>query len=406
MMRDYFIFSSVFMVTLLSCAGIALPYPVLAPLFMDGQLNGLNSFMSFSPEILLGMALAIYPLGIVIGGSFIGALSDSYGRKKVLILTLLISIIGYVITAYAIVSEDYMLFILARFFTGLCEGNISIARAIALDLGKTIDKTRAMSLISAAGFLGWLIGPLSGGYLAEYGSDTPFIAAAIAIFVCMLFVIVFIKETHQVKNTQNFMTLLRTNNSLHLLQLPNIKRIFIFQFIFTMGLNAFYEFYPVWLVTNRNAMPSDIGQITAIMTISMTLASLLLVTRLKNTFGMHAMLITSLVLTALLMFLLPLTDTNIMISLFALTGITIAIYNGLLPVFASDINPDTGNGALMGLLTVTFCIANVVISLLGSLVLKSNPTFPLYLGSVLVMLSALLLGRFLSTRNHLKLKTA
>ena len=45
--RDHLVFASVLMVTLLSCAGIALPYPIMAPLFMDGQVNGLNSFMSF-----------------------------------------------------------------------------------------------------------------------------------------------------------------------------------------------------------------------------------------------------------------------------------------------------------------------------------------------------------------------
>jgi DHA1 family tetracycline resistance protein-like MFS transporter len=393
--KDYLVFASVLMVTLLSCAGIALPYPILAPLFMGGQVNGLNSFMGISPEMLMGMALAVYPLGIFIGGTFIGALSDSYGRKKILTLTLFISILGYLLSAYAIVKEQYLLFVFTRFFTGLCEGNLSIARAIALDLGNTIDKTRSMSLISAASFLGWLIGPLAGGYLAVYGAEVAFEAAAGAIAFCMIFVMLVIRETHQVVNDKPFLTLIKSHNSLHLLRIPNVFNIFVFQLMFTLGLNAFYEFYPVWLVMERNYVSSDIGEITAIMTICMTLASVILVTRLKRTFGIQPMLIGGMLTTAVLLAVIPFTEAMPMIVIFALTGVSIAIYNGLLPVFASDINQDVGSGALMGLLTVTFCIASTIIALVGSFALKLHPAMPLYLGSSLVIVSTVLLIRFI-----------
>ena len=45
LMKDYWVFGSVLLVALLSSAGNAMPYPILAPLFMDGQVNDLNSFM-------------------------------------------------------------------------------------------------------------------------------------------------------------------------------------------------------------------------------------------------------------------------------------------------------------------------------------------------------------------------
>ena len=403
--KDYLVFGAVLLVTLLSCAGIALPYPILAPLFMDGVSNGLNSFMGYSPEWLLGVALAIYPLGIFIGGSFIGALSDVYGRKKVLIHTLLISIIGYLITAWAIVTESYLLFIAARFFTGLCEGNVSIARAIALDLGESIDKTRAMSLISASTFLGWLIGPLAGGYLAEYGPEVAFEAGAIAIVFCMLFVMLVVKETHKVETNESLLTLVKSHNSLHLLKIPGVRAIFYFQLMFTLGLNAFYEFYPVWLVVARDYTPGGIGETTAIMTITMTLTSLLLVTKLKRIFGMKSSLITGMLICVVAMGILPMTQDGMMITLFALTGIGIAIYNGLLPVYASEANPDVGNGSLMGLLTVTFCIANTIIALIGSQALKFGADVPLLLGSALVLVSSLMLARYLFSNQVLTAKS-
>ncbi|WP_299004245.1 MFS transporter [uncultured Shewanella sp.] len=393
-MKAYWVFASVLLVTVLSTAGIALPYPILAPLFMGDQANELNQFMAISPELLLGFSLAIYPLGIFIGGSFIGALSDTYGRKKLLVYTLIISVLGYFLTAYAITSEDYLLFIFARLVTGLCEGNLSIARAIALDLAEKIDKTRAMSLIAAASFLGWLVGPLAGGYLAQYGAEVAFQVAGIAVLLCLFFVMLVITETHRVIQNQSFLFLLKSNNSLVLLKQPTILSIFIFQFIFCLGLNAFYEFYPVWLLVERGYESSMIGETTAIMTFSMMLASVLVVTKLKRFFGLLPTIITALICSALLLGILPLFSGTSMVVLFALTGVTIAIYNGLLPVYTSEVNRHVGNGALMGLLTVTFCIANAVMAIFGSLVLTISIAFPMYLGAILIGLSSLLVIKF------------
>lgn len=128
-------------VTLLACMGLSLPYPVLTPLFIDAPVSSLNSYAGFSGETLLTTLLAIYPLGIFIGSSFIGALSDRFGRRKVLANTLIICFLGYLVSAYALYIGDYLLLLISRFLTGITEGNISIARAIALDIGQSSSKT-------------------------------------------------------------------------------------------------------------------------------------------------------------------------------------------------------------------------------------------------------------------------
>ena len=114
--------SVVMLISFLGTAGIALPYPVLAPYFIDYPGNELTRFLGIEPKILLGIALAVYPLGMLIGGSFIGALSDLYGRRRLLILTLIGTAVSYMFTAYAVNIHSFVLFILARFFAGICEG--------------------------------------------------------------------------------------------------------------------------------------------------------------------------------------------------------------------------------------------------------------------------------------------
>ena len=100
-------------------------------------------------------------------------------------------------------------------------------------------------------------------------------------------------------------------------------------------------------------------------------------------------------MAAVLMAVVTLFSGTIMVVAFALTGVGVAIYNGLLSVYVSDMNQDVGNGALMGLLTVTFCIGNSIIAIIGSFVLKILPSAPMILGSGLIVLSSILMVKYL-----------
>ena len=163
---------AVMLVSLLGTAGVALPYPVLSPYFLDpDNVNDLTHFLGLPPKLLLGVLLSLYPLGLIVGSSVIGALSDVYGRKPLLIISLVAAALGYGLTGYAAAIESYPLFALARFLTGICEGNIAVSRAVALELHPVINRTRAISLLYATNYAGWLIGPLSGGYLMALGVD-------------------------------------------------------------------------------------------------------------------------------------------------------------------------------------------------------------------------------------------
>jgi MFS family permease len=97
---------SVMLVVLFSSAGIALPYPVLAPLFLN-EVSPLTTFADLPSKILLGIILAIYPLGVILGSSVLGAASGIYGRKKTLIITLILTAVSYVLSALAVMAESF-----------------------------------------------------------------------------------------------------------------------------------------------------------------------------------------------------------------------------------------------------------------------------------------------------------
>ncbi|MFT6206265.1 MAG: putative MFS family arabinose efflux permease [Colwellia sp.] len=381
---------SVMLVVLFSSAGIALPYPVLAPLFLN-EVSPLTTFADLPSKILLGIILAIYPLGVILGSSVLGAASGIYGRKKTLMITLVLTAVSYVLSALAVMAESFLLLILARFVTGIFSGNISIAKAIAVDLSPTLDKTHTFSLVNATSYLGWLLGPLAGGLLAIYGLDTVFYFAAVAIIIALISVAYVLPAGNSKSNQPKikFSQLFSKQNSFALLANKKIRRIFLIYLLATLGLNAYYEFFPVWLVEKFDFSSLDIGYITVVITFFMTITSVFFVKQLKYLFGLKFGAIFGMVLMAVLFGLhLVLSATSVW-PIYAITGIAIAIFNGLLPVYISEKYADIEQGQLMGLITTTFSVANVLMALIGSALALFGAHWAILFGAVLLIIASI-----------------
>lgn len=381
---------SVMLVVLFSSAGIALPYPILAPLFLN-EISPLTTFAGLPSKILLGIILAIYPLGVILGSSVLGAASGIYGRKKTLIITLILTIISYVLSAFAVMAESFLLLILARFVTGVFSGNISIAKAVAVDLSPTLDKTYTFNLVNATGYLGWLLGPLAGGLLAIYGLDTVFYFAAIALIVALMSVTLLL-HADVIKPTVSkiqFLQLFSKQNSFALLNNDKIRRIFLIYLLATLGLNAYYEFYPVWLVEKFDFSSASIGYITVVLTLFMTITSVFFVKQLKHLLGLKFGAITGMALMALLFSLHPLLSMTSVWPIYAVTGVAIAIFNGLLPVYISEQYANIEQGQLMGLITTTFSVANVLMALIGSALALLGAHWAILFGAALLVVAAI-----------------
>ncbi|MCX7553764.1 MFS transporter [Marinicella sp. S1101] len=385
---------TVMLVSLLGTIGIALPYPVLAPYFIDYPANELTHFMGFHPKVLLGISLAIYPLGLLIGSIYIDALSDGFGRKKVLLITLCGSVVGYGLTAWAVYAESFVYFILARFLTGLCEGNISIARAIAAELHPAIDRTKALSMVYAATYTGWLLGPVIGGFLMVYGVAEVFLIAGLGMLLATILVLVLIaKDRAEDIDDMPLWQAIRQNNSLTLLKHVDIRPIFWFYFLYSMGLNAFYDFYPVWFVDYYQADGRIISLATVCLTVVMIIVSSTLVARIQAKFGEIKSILTGGLVLSVLLFIQPFGSYQQTFVIFAIIGGTIAMTNGMIPSYLSHYFGHLGQGKVMGLQTSTFCITNVIIATVGGFISILDSRWILLLGALLVFLSVLSLWR-------------
>lgn len=375
---------------LLSCIGISLPYPILAPYFIN-EINPLTTFHSLPPKFLLGVVLAVYPLGVLIGSSLIGAASDIFGRKRMLQITLFISAIGYIGSAYAFVEQSFLMLIITRFITGFCEGNISVAKAIATDLSPTLDKTTTFSLINATGYAGWLIGPLLGGFLAHLGIANVFFIAVGITFIA-LFSISVLLPTEQIINNKHssICRIISKQNSFVLLKNKSLLVIFTAYFLATLGLNAYYEFYPLFLTEQFEFKAKSIGLITVVVTSFMIICSIFVVKKIKQKIGLINGSILGLALLTACLFMHNIIPEQGLWPFYGVIGFCIAIFNGFIPVYISEKFSHLGQGQLMGLVTTTFSLANVIMALIGSAIAIISTTWAITLGAFLCLLATLL----------------
>jgi DHA1 family tetracycline resistance protein-like MFS transporter len=379
------------LIALLSVAGVSLPYPVLAPLFAASELNAFNHWLGLDPTLLLGIALAANPAGILLGSAVLGALSDQYGRKPVLALALVVAVIGYLLSALAIAYQQYLWFVLARFLTGLCEGSVSICRALAADLHPQIDRNKAIAWMNSALYAAWLVGPLVGGMTMHLGAYVPFALAAMAIVPCLVMVQLLLPTetpaTPELRLWQN----ISKNNSLQLLRQPELKWVIWAQFIYTLGLNAFYEFYPLWLVETQQFSGYEIGLITAALCVVMTFVSAIVMTKFGNRVDpLPAAVLAALVFSGCLAILPWLEGAPSWLWL-VLCGLPIPMVSAWFQVYCTATFAHFGNGRVMGLLTLLMCAGNLVIALVGALIAMAGAQYTLWLGAIFAAIAAWLL---------------
>jgi len=149
-------------------------------------------------EFTIGLMVGIFSLTQFLFTPVWGTLSDKYGRKKVLIISLAGSVVSNLLMALVFSGAlmSVFLFIFARGFAGAFAGNISAAQAVISDVTPHEERSRGMGLISAAFSLGFVFGPTVGGVLSEnFGYSFPvFISAGLSFTALMMAIFIF-KET-------------------------------------------------------------------------------------------------------------------------------------------------------------------------------------------------------------------
>jgi DHA1 family tetracycline resistance protein-like MFS transporter len=156
----------IFITVFIDLVGFGIVIPVL-PYYAEG-----TRFGATPREV--GLLFASYSIMQLVFAPVLGRLSDKYGRRPVLLVSILGTCVGFLILGFA--TTLWMLF-LGRIIDGISGGNISTAQAYIADVTTKENRAKGMGLIGAAFGLGFVFGPAIGGILSRWGINVPFLFA-------------------------------------------------------------------------------------------------------------------------------------------------------------------------------------------------------------------------------------
>src|SRR5260221_1580912 len=166
----------------------ALGYGIIIPiLYSYSKRFGLSDLGN-------GLLFSLFSLCQFLSTPVIGRLSDMYGRKPLLVISLIGTLISFVMMAFA---PSVLFLFIARALDGLTAGNIPVATAVISDTTKPEDRAKGFGLIGAAFGIGFVAGPAISAVTVGINSSLPFIIAAVVTAISVIMTWVYLPETNK-----------------------------------------------------------------------------------------------------------------------------------------------------------------------------------------------------------------
>lgn len=270
------IFATIF----LDLLGVGILVPVIP--FLVRQFD--------SDALTVGLLALCFSAAQFVCSPALGVLSDRYGRRPVLLLSLLGTALGYVM--FGMAGSLLMLF-LARLLDGATGGNISTAQAYIADITPPQDRAKNFGLVGAAFGLGFIIGPALGGLLAKISLSAPAYAAAVLTLMTVGFSYFFLPETLRPETRRTAAIGLTDLNpftqGLRALQRKELLPLMLAVFILNFAFSGLQTNFAVYTADKLGMGPEANAAVFAYIGVIAVLMQSVVVRRLSKRFSDHVL---------------------------------------------------------------------------------------------------------------------
>lgn len=360
---------------LIAFLGIGLIIPVMPTLMNELHISGSG----------VGYMVAVFAIAQLITSPISGRLVDTAGRKKMIVIGLVIFSASEFLFA---VGQSLPVLFGSRILGGISAAFIMPAvTAFIADITTMETRAKALGLMSAAISTGFIIGPGIGGFLAGIGTRVPFyFAGGLALFAAV-FSLIMLREPERPKAAPGEEEVK-----------PGFKRIFAKQYfiafviilILSFGLASFESIFSLFVDHKFGFTPTDIAIIITGSGIVGAVAQVLLFDKLSRMIGEKRLIFFSLIFSAVLVFLATFVTTY-----FAVLAVTIIIFVGfdlIRPAATSYLSKAAGNeqGFVGGMNSMFTSIGNIFGPIVGGRLFDIDVDYPFYFGAAVLLIGVLL----------------
>ncbi len=350
-----------FSVVVLDLVGFGIVVPILP--FYAGKYG--------ADGTTLGILLTCYSAMQFLFSPVWGKLSDKIGRKKVLLITMVGSVLGLLILGLA---KSLALLFIGRIVSGIFAANISVASAFVTDVTTTENRAKGMGMIGAAFGIGFILGPAIGGILSVYGYSVPVLLAAGLGAINVVYALFRLGESHPVKHEGP------TVSRAAVLEVPLVRKLCILNFLFTLGVNQLETVFAFFMADRFNYDARHVAYVLVLMAFIMVAIQGGMIKRLVMRFGEKRLVTVGSILLAIAFFFVPESHTIwfLLIPL-SISSVGRGISQPSLMSLVSRGGDETLHGTVMGTFQAAASLARVFGPIIAGVLYDKSMAYPFFL---------------------------
>jgi len=382
-----------FFVIIFSSMGFGL---VLPPFIFVAQNFGASAMFA-------AFIVSTFAMGQFLATPVWGRLSDQYGRKPILILTMIGSAAAYGLMAWADMLGNVWLLLISRFLTGLMAGNFAAATAYVTDITPADKRAQGMGMVGGAVSIGFMAGPAVGGLMsgntaAEASLFWPSAAAVVVSLITMVAIAAFLKESltpeqqAAARESAAQKGAERSDSFKAILSRPILAPMVLMGFLVFFAMTNFETTFPLWADAGFSWGPQQVGFIFMYLGFVVMVTQMFIVGKLAPIFGEGRLLqfaTCSYMFGLFFMAVVPFSfePPNWQVMLFGITFTAMggAMFNTASTSWVSKQAGDTERGAVLGLYQSAGWLGRSVGPTVSGLLFQTlGPNAPLFAGALLM----------------------
>ncbi len=393
---------SLMLVVFVDVMGQGLILPIINTLLIDPSSGFLRTGTTGDArELLYGLLLGVFYIFWFFGAAYISKVSDYAGRKKGMSICLLGALAGYALTVISIKASSYSLLLLSRAISGFTAGNQPIAQAALVDISKTDrERSRNMGYVVAASALGLVAGPLIAGLLSDsavmgnYATlELPFIFAAALVFITLLLVLIYFRDTRVERRKIDFGLSEVFLNLWRVRERPTIMKISAVFFFAELGLNSFFIYLDDYTIERFHFNTLQNSILMSVFGLAMAFSSGVLVGPLSARFRKIPTVALSVAVMAVSLTVFMVNGYSQLSYVFVIPVVVgfAVCYPTMLALFSESAGADE-QGWVMGITIALFTLGSGTISLLGGGMMAIDARLPFMAGLASFLVALLLIA--------------